>query len=599
MSRKRTQKQKRLLAAAPTARATPAPIAPPRPTPVTASRRAPIAAHLESILTATWFLPTVLGLAALLRVANVLFLRGTPFVDDLQLDHRYYDEWARRIVHGDWAGGTGPFWVDPLYAYFLALLYAIFGRSLLLVRLVQAGLGVVTCGLAARLGRRVSGSAAVGNLAALLIALFIPAVYYDATLEKTTLSLVLFTGALVLYFDGSLRSSLWSGVLLGLAVLTRGNLLLFVVLGAIALAMEHGSETRTRALAFAAGALAVVGVATVRNVVVSGELVPTTANFGQNLYVGQACTLGDGSYGCSFVRLDPEFEQGDFREEAERRLGRKLGAAELSAYWREQAVQAMFADPGAAITRAWHNLRLFFHEYENSDNHNLDSQAESSPVLAFPVLWMGQLFPLAVLGAVVSWRRSRAGRLLAGAVAVYCASMLPLMVFARYRATVLPCMAVLAAAAVLWLVETIRRGDWATVGRAAALVVPCALFSLAWPGWMANAHAKSMGVSYHDMGEFYLAAGKQDDAIRAYERAVAMAPDTVIASMRRLGELYRQRKQYDRAERHMLGVLQRKPDSQLGRRALVQLYTDMAADPRYRDDESVRTKLARARAAVN
>src|SRR5947207_609997 len=109
MSRKRTQKQKRLLAAAPTA---PAPIAAPRPQPVAATRHAPAAARLESILTATWFLPTVLGLAALLRVANVLLLRGTPFVDDLQLDHRYYDEWARRIVHGDLAGGTGPFWVD-------------------------------------------------------------------------------------------------------------------------------------------------------------------------------------------------------------------------------------------------------------------------------------------------------------------------------------------------------------------------------------------------------------------------------------------------------------------------------------------------------
>ncbi|HLY39487.1 MAG TPA: glycosyltransferase family 39 protein [Candidatus Binatia bacterium] len=595
MSRKRTQKQKRLLAAASAAPATPAPV----PQPVTATRRAPVAPRLESILTATWFLPTVLGLAALLRVANVLLLRGTPFVDDLQLDHRYYDEWARRIVHGDWAGGTGPFWVDPLYAYFLALLYAIFGRSLLLVRLVQAGLGVATCGLAARLGQRVSGSAAVGNLAALLIAIFIPAVYYDGTLEKTTLSLVLFTGALVLYFDGSLRSALWSGVLLGFAVLTRGNLLLFVVLGAIALAMERTSDARMRALAFIAGALAIVGVATVRNVLVGGELVPTTANFGQNLYVGQACTIGDGSYGCSFVRLDPEFEQGDFRDEAERRLGRKLGAAELSAYWRGQAVQAMFADPGAAVTRGWHNLRLFFHEYENSDNHNLGAQAESSPVLALPVLWMGQLFPLAVLGAVVSWRRDRARRLLAGMVAVYCASMLPLMVFARYRTTMLPCMAVLAATGVLWLAETVRRGDWAIAGRAAALVVPCALFSLVWPGWMATAYAKSMAVSYHDMGEFYLAAGKQDDAIQAYERAVAMAPDTVIASMRRLGDLYRQRKQYDRAERQMLGVLQRKPDSPLGRRALVQLYTDMAADPRYRDDDSVRAKLARARAAVN
>src|SRR5207253_2515588 len=208
------------------------------------------------------------------------------------------------------------------------------------------------------------------------------------------------------------------------------------------------------------------------------------------------------------------------------------------------------------------------------------------------------LFPFAVLGAVVSWQRDRARRLLAGTVAVYCASMLPLMVFARYRTTVLPCVAVLAATAVLWLAETARRGDWATVGRAAVLVVPCALFSLAWPGWMATAHAKSMAVSYHDMGEFYLAAGKQDDAIQAYERAVARAPDTVIASMRRLGELYRLRKQYDRAERHMLGVLQRKPESQLGRRALVQLYTDMSQDDRYRNDERVRTKLARARGAL-
>src|SRR5262249_3878318 len=152
-----------------------------------------------------------------------------------QLDHRYYDEWAQRILAGDWSGGTRPFWVDPLYAYFLAGLYAVFGRSLVVVRIVQAALGVWTCPLAGLLGRRVSGSVALGTLPALLIAVFVPAVYYDGTLEKTTLCLVLFTGALVLFFDTSPRALVLSGVLMGLAVLTRGNLLLLVVLGALVL----------------------------------------------------------------------------------------------------------------------------------------------------------------------------------------------------------------------------------------------------------------------------------------------------------------------------------------------------------------------------
>src|SRR5205807_9638957 len=129
---------------------------------------------------------------------------------------------------------------------------------------------------------------------------FIPAVYYDGTVEKTTLSLVLWTTALVLYFGSSVRSLLLSGVALGLAVLSRGNLLLLVVLGAAALAMHRAAHPspRTRAVragAFLAGAFGVIAVSTGRNVVGSGELIPTTANFGQNLYIAQVRAKGDGS----------------------------------------------------------------------------------------------------------------------------------------------------------------------------------------------------------------------------------------------------------------------------------------------------------------
>ena len=595
MSRKRKRKEKQEAPPAPVRRGA---------TPAQPGRSGAVGSAVDRILVARWVLPSILVLSGVLRLANIAFLRGTPFVDELQLDHAYYDEWAQRIAGGDWTGGKGPFWVDPLYAYFLAGLYAVFGRSLVLVRVVQAFFGVATCYLAALLGRRISGSAAVGTLTALLIGLFIPAVYYDGTLEKTSLCLVLVTGALVLYFGSSLRSLLLSGVALGLAVLSRGNLLLMVVLGAAALASHRAvpSSLRGRAVragAFLAGALAMIGLATIRNMAVSGEFIPTTANFGQNLYVGQVCASGDGSYSCPFLRPDPQFEEGDFRTEAERRVQHPLTAAETSAYWGREAMKAMSAEPSAVFQRAGRNLRLFFHEYENSDNHSVDVQAENSPVLRLALLWMGQLFPLSILGAFVSWRKGRPYRLLAWIVVVYCASMLPFMVFARYRATVLPCLAVLAAMGLLWLKDAIRERAWQSLAFATVLMTSAGLFSLAWPAWMVEAHEKSMGMSFHDMGEDYLRRGKEDDAIRAFERAVAIKPETFIGSMRRLGDLYLARKDYPRAERYMLRVLQLKPNSPLARSARVQLYTSMLEDDRYRNDSSVKEKLAMARDAVS
>jgi tetratricopeptide (TPR) repeat protein len=300
---------------------------------------------------------------------------------------------------------------------------------------------------------------------------------------------------------------------------------------------------------------------------------------------------------CDFVRPDPAFEEADFRREAERRVQHPLSSKATSAYWADAAVNVMAGDPAGVVRRAWRNLRLFFHQYENSDNHNLDAQAEFSPVLALPVLWMGQLVPFAALGLLVSWG-DRKRRMLACVVGVYSLSMLPFMIFARYRTTILPCLTVLAAIALLWLTQRVRRRDWLSLGYASGVLALVAVFSLSWPAWMSEAHAKSMAVTFHNMGEQYLADGKVDDAIRVFERAVVIAPDVVTASMRRLGDLYRQRKDYVRAEGYMLRVLERKPDSALGRRALVQLYSDMVQTPRYRDNAEVHAKLERARSML-
>lgn len=72
-------------------------------------------------------------LAAALRLFHLVRFSKSPLADHLLLDHAVYDAWAQRIAAGDWLG-HGVFWVDPLYAYVLAVIYKFGGHSLLLVR---------------------------------------------------------------------------------------------------------------------------------------------------------------------------------------------------------------------------------------------------------------------------------------------------------------------------------------------------------------------------------------------------------------------------------------------------------------------------------
>lgn len=555
--------------------------------------------RLEPILGATWVLPAVLAAGALLRSGNLLALAGSPYWTMLQLDHRAYDDWGLRIAQGEWLGRE-VFFVDPLYAYFLGGLYAIFGHSLVLVRVVQMLLGLATCWLAARIGRRVFDSSALGNLAALLVAFYIPAVHYESAIEKTALGVFLSTLALYLYLGTSLRDAVSSGVTLGFAALARGNMVLLIPFGAAALLGGSAPQPmrRRRAAFFAAGACAVLAVVAARNVAVSGELILTTANLGQNLYIGQQRASELGTYEPpAFVRPDPRHEEADFRAEAERRMGSKLAAGQVSTFWLLRAIDEMAAAPGAALLRTWSKLRLFFHRHEVPDNDNIELVAYYSPVLRIPVLWMGTLFSFALLGAAVSWT-SRPVRMLAATVAFYCAGVVAFFVLGRFRAPIVPALAVLAAAAIAWLYETARTAAWRKFVAGAALVVAAGVWTHVRPGWLESRRRSGLAIAYHNLGSALIEMGDVAGGIDAYERAVASSPQSVIVSMRALGDLYLARRDYGRAERYMRRVLEIKPGSRLGQTALVRLYEAMLRAPDAKGDPATKRKLAAAYRAV-
>src|SRR5262249_7325028 len=130
----------------------------------------------------------VFALAFAVRLTHVWSIRHSPFFETLLGDARGYDAWARQIAAGDLMG-QGVFYQAPLYAYFLAALYAIH-RSLALVRICQAALGAGACALVAVATQRMFSTTA-GVVAGVMLALYAPAVFFDALIQKSVLDVFL------------------------------------------------------------------------------------------------------------------------------------------------------------------------------------------------------------------------------------------------------------------------------------------------------------------------------------------------------------------------------------------------------------------------
>jgi 4-amino-4-deoxy-L-arabinose transferase-like glycosyltransferase len=395
--------------------------------------------RLGRILATRAFLAAVLAVAALLRLGHIAALRPLPLFDGLILDSEAYDAWAQRIAVGDWLGGQRAYYMDPLYPYVLALVFTLFGHDLLVVRLLQAALGVATCALVAAIGRSVGGLA-IGNLAALFLALYGPAVFQEAEIEKTALGVFLATAALALALA---RPAAWAWLLcgsaLGLAALTRANALLLAPLLAAYLFFANGRRWRPAAAFLLGLGLALAPVAA-RNRYVAGEWILTTSQAGPNFFTGNNPGNEIGTYMfMPFVRPHPAHEESDFRAAAEARAGRPLTSREVSSYWFGEALKHIAAHPAMAARVTLRKVALFWGDFEVPDGWDMNFLARYSWVLRLPLLGMASLLPLALLGAVTGFARERGVRLLVAYAALYSASVIAFFIFSRYRMHVVQC----------------------------------------------------------------------------------------------------------------------------------------------------------------
>lgn len=404
---------------------------------------------------------SITAIALVLRLCVFGNLYYSPFFAFLMGDAEGYDLWAQRIAAGDWMGGGQVFYQAPAYPYFLAVVYKLFGHSPMTVRVIQCILGALSVGMLAHAGRLFFGRIA-GLFAGLLYAFYPIAIFYDLTLQKSSLDGLFMPGLLLALAGLYARSQAgkggagaWvfaglTGLASGLLILTRENALALVPVLLVAIiwfAWPLGVNKRFTlpAAFFAILALTLAPVA-VRNHSVSGEWVLTTSQAGPNFYIGnhpgadgsyQPLRPGRGSY---------RYERTDAIELAQAATGKPLTASEVSQYWMGQSLDYIKSQPGDWLGLMGRKVALAFNSLEAGDTEDPYTYADSSWVLwlTLACLNMGTLTGLAVIALITPGGRAKPVYAIGAIVLTFGASVIAFYVFGRYRFPMAPGLALLA-----------------------------------------------------------------------------------------------------------------------------------------------------------
>ena len=424
---------------------------------------------------------TIFVVAMLFRLAVLVQTAGTPYIEVANIDSESYQKWAREIVANGWLPVRN-FYQSPFYAYFLAIIFRVFGDGPWAPRLVQIILGSLTPVVVYAIGTRLF-TRRVAWIGGLLIALYAPLVLEEVTLSKTTPLIVVAVAGVAAYLrygpGAHLGGLAIAGVLTGLAVVGIAQWLLpFAAMAVLLPWIASGARERRWAAvaAFAAGALVTMAPVIGWNSIRGGGLVLTSGGGGLNLFSGnneRATGLASSPQG---LRDIPEYEEEDAKRMAEQGVGRPLSPAEVDRYWSSRAWSWIRDHPGDWLTLLRRKFTVLWNHYEIPDNYHFAFMREHFLTTLVLGVTLGVVGPLAIVGMVLPfWRR----RGLVAFNAVWLAYMVtPLLYYVRgrYRLPLAPFLALLAGVGAERLFRAYQAKRWDQLGTLAAVLLAGVVF---------------------------------------------------------------------------------------------------------------------------
>ncbi|HZV01252.1 MAG TPA: tetratricopeptide repeat protein [Planctomycetota bacterium] len=496
--------------------------------------------------------------AALLRlehqsqVALLDVLARRPAGDELT-----FTTWAHRVATGH--DDAVPYQA-PLYPTLLGALEKARGEREVPsdARLLQALLGLAAAGLAALLAFELTRDGRVAVVAFFLAAFARPLIHAEGTLLREAPSAALLAACALAYArarsTGSPRDHATLGVALGLGVLLRENfaVVALVVFTERLLALRSpspraaggGSGWGEAFLPLALALLCFLIPVLPFDVKVArlGDGVHLLPNWNQGcvFYIANRrdnATAGDYQPPPFVARGNPEAEVEGFEAEARRR-GHDLHGHALSSYWLREGLREVAAAPRLFAFRVAARLLSSLSPVEMAHQRDPDVDAESSWVLRAPLLDVGVLVALALVGLVFLSPRGKGEVALLIIAASWWASLLVAAFTTRYRVPAIPVLAVLGALGARDLARALARPDpWRRPRVLASLIIIVLIFFGLRLGVAPRDHATALRTRANS----YVQVEDYENAAKDLRRVLAVRPKEADAWLLLGMSLLRQR----------------------------------------------------------
>ncbi|MCK4386104.1 MAG: tetratricopeptide repeat protein [candidate division Zixibacteria bacterium] len=504
----------------------------------------------------------IVGLFFLAFVIRLIYLNqisSSPYFDTPQIDALWHHNWAKEIAGGNWTGEEA-FFRAPLYPYFLGILYALFGESFYLPRLIQIIIGSLNCVLIFLLGKKLFNRK-IGIIASFIACLYAPLIYFDAELLIPVLIIFLDLMLILLLLSAEVRLKkrwwLAAGIVLGLSAIARPNILIFVPFVLLWICIKLWKENKNKiifsSLFFLLGTILIIAPVTIRNWVVGKDFVLISSQGGINFFIGNNIE-SDGKTAAAATGMFPYEGYKDniwltSIKLAEKNLGRKLKPSEISNFWFKQALDFIKTYPSKYLQLLGKKLYFFWNSYEIESSKDLYFHSRWSSLLRL-FLWdhllrfpFGLICPLALLGIILNAKFWKKYFLIYAFILSYMFSVILFFVTSRFRLPVIPLLIIFASFSLYWLVEKIRNKQTRPFFVSLTILIP--LFLMVNSN-LFGVNKPNLSATYNTLGIVYAQKGWYDSAISVYQKSIEANPTSPLPHLH-LGNVYYKKGYWDEA----------------------------------------------------
>lgn len=481
--------------------------------------------------------------AFIIRILYLNQIKNSPFFDCLQLDSLYYDMWAGNLLKTGWVDSS-IFCGSPLYLYFLATAYKVFGHNIFLTTLIQHILGAFSCVIIYLIGEKIFNKA-VGIVAALIMSAYSIFIFHEGILAPDSIALFLIslaTLALLCAMEKpSFKIFFFSGLLWGLSVFTRANILPLVILIWIFAIFKEKKKAIVFILAFISGIVIIIAPITVKNFLMTKEFVIVAHHGGENFYIGNNPEADGRNKQPSFVNPTPFREHEDFRREASRITGYSLNYPQSSRFWFREGIGFIKTRPLQFLELLFKkSCYFFFSRYEAPDNDSSFYFFKRYSGL-LNMLDFGFIAPLCLLGMVLALKDFRKSFLIYLITLSYSASIIMFFVISRYRLPVVQFFILFASYGIYWIFDQARKRRFRHL--LSCVVIAGALFFL-----INREDIKpDFSQDYLSLGNVYLQKGQYNNSLEAYKKSLFLNYKHAPFAYNGMGNIFYARKLYNQA----------------------------------------------------